>query len=380
MNYPGPKLRLLRPNYLRRDWKFRLQHPKVDVGRVRDVLATYGLELNAAPQLLWGTRGQTSAVYTSKGKKVLKKYTNTITEPAIVHEHSILTRLAEIDFPSPRLMTTKAGDTWVRQNGDKYALFDFIEDGFQYHKYVLLPGQSRQFITIAGEMLAMLHDKLHDFVPRGYNPSVFQCRSEEGLGRLRWFMDKLAHCIRQTSRLDGTAREGLANVLLQRGSYLKELLVQFENLPSRACLPSWVIHGDYAPYNLLFRKNAPVVIIDFELACLDWRVTELVYAIWRFCYDRRLGFRVHKMKWLLDAYQTHLRLNQNELELMPSVWRFFHTRQCIMNWDEYCNTRNHFNLARAHWHLNMAVWMTENQDCFNAALSRTSIQFYNEAE
>ena len=162
--------------------------------------------------------------------------------------------------------------------------------------------------------------------------------------------------------------------LLQRAEYFEKTLLQLEALLEEAALPRWIIHGDYGPYNLLFRRNAPVIILDFEIARLDWRLTELIDAIWRFCYDRWLGFRLHKIKWLLDAYQVRLPLAQDELQFMPAVWKYLHIRRCIMHWDHYCHTQANFRLTKAQQHLDFIDWMTANQDHLVTTLSSTNTQ------
>ena len=43
-----------------------------------------------------------------------------------------------------------------------------------------------------------------------------------------------------------------------------------------------VCHGDFAPYNVVFRHGAAVAIIDFDFALLGSRAWDLAYALYRF--------------------------------------------------------------------------------------------------
>lgn len=43
-----------------------------------------------------------------------------------------------------------------------------------------------------------------------------------------------------------------------------------------------ICHNDFAPYNLTFKNNLPVGIIDFDTACPAPRVWDIAYALYRF--------------------------------------------------------------------------------------------------
>lgn len=364
MHYYGPKLYLLRPGHFYHNLKFRQRRSQADLALIREVLAEYELELTGDLPIVSGQgRSHSLLVATASGKKMFKRYKRTVIKPAIACEHSILRYLAEINFPAPRLVATKTGETWVSHAEDHYALFDFIEGGFQYQQYFLLPGQSRQFITIAGKLLAELHEKLQDFIPQGYNPNGFKSRHDGRWRDLGWFMSRLRYCLAEAPQLNANMGS-LGSQFLGRAEQLEQALPELEAVLTEATLPRLVIHGDYGPYNLLFRQNAPVIVIDFEIARLDWRLTELVDALWRFGEDRFLGFRIDKMKVFLDAYQTHLPLALEELRSLPAVWKYLHIRRFIVNWYRYCDTLADSSLAKAQLHLKLIDWMTANQHDF----------------
>jgi Ser/Thr protein kinase RdoA (MazF antagonist) len=369
--YPG-QLYLPRPDRLYHILRFRRQRSQVDLTNVGEILAEYGLELLKKPEVPPGPgRSRSLIVHTRQGKKLLKRYKHTVEVPAIIHEHSILLYMAQIDFPSPRLVATPRGETLVRRNEYNYALFDYIEGGFQYHNYFLFPAQVRQFTAAAGEILAILHAKLQDFVPHGYNPNGFKSRQENWWRDLNWYAARLARCIAETRRMSTSPGGTEGAWLLEKADYLQESLHQLGAMLKEAGLPRVIIHGDYGPYNLLFRRNAPAVVLDFEIARLDWRATELVDALQRFSYSR-LGFDLDKMKWFLDAYRSRFSLASGELQLLPAVWEFLNVRRCIVHWYHYCDTHDPQRLTQARWNLGLISWMMANQDIFLMRLDTTT--------
>lgn len=357
------KVYLPRPDHLCYNLKASQKRSTIDRAAVKAILAAYELDLIGEPRVLGGgNRSYSLLVHTSAGKKILKKYKPSLGQSTIIQEHSLLTYLAQTDFPSPHLVTTATGQTLLHRGSPRLALFDYIEGGFQYYHYMLLPGQLQQFITVAGEILALLHQTVRDFAPQGYNPDGFKSQHEDRWRDLAWLVTRLEHCVAETVHLK---EKGVDNKeaawLLQQASYLEKSLIQLDAILKNATLPRLIIHGDYGPYNLLFRRNAPAIVLDFEMARLDWRLTELIGAWHRFGYSQ-LGRRLTRMKWLLDAYQTYFPLTKEETQLMPQVWEFLDLRQCVQNWHSYCQTGNAARLAKARYNLQTAVWIKMNQN------------------
>lgn len=358
-------LHLPRPSWLYHRLKLRLRSlESIELDKVQESLAEYGLRLTATPRIpaVVG-RSHSLIVDTSLGKKVLKRYMESVSLPAIIHEHSILNYLAQVDFPAPRLVATRTGETLVHRQGITYALFDFIEGYTQYHNLFLLPAQARRFTASAGNTLAALHEQLKDFVPAGQHPDGFKSLQGDRWRDLEWYDDKLAYCIAQASDLNTATDEASATnaILSGRAGWIRDTLHQLDHELKPAGLPRLIIHGDYGSYNLLHKQNAPAVVLDFELARLDWRVTDLAKAIPNFAYHRRLGFNFSKMNCFLDAYQARYPISDGELQFMPVVWRFLHIRRLIVCWYNYCNTRANRWVAAIQKHLNWVDWIANNR-------------------
>jgi len=336
----------------------------IELDKVQEILAEYGLKPTATPRppAILG-RGNSSIVDTSLGRKMLKRYKASVALPAVIHEHSILTYLAQINFPAPRLLSTCTGETFVHRQGDTYALFDFIEGYIQYPNYFLPPAQVRRFVSAAGETLASLHDELQDFVPAGQNPNGFKSLRGDRWRDLGWYTDKLAHCIAETRRLNTTGNEtpAIVNILLRRADWIHDTLCQLDRVLKAAAPPRLIIHGDYGPCNLLFKQNAPAVVLDFEIARLDWPIVDLAKAISNFAFDR-LGFSFGKMKRFLDAYEARFPISNDELRLIPTVWQFLLIRRVIVCWYNYCMTRANRWWTEIQHHLKRMDWIVDNRE------------------
>jgi Ser/Thr protein kinase RdoA (MazF antagonist) len=361
---PDSVLLIPRPDRFYYRLRARLSRPEIDRSTVEQILAAYDLDLVGEPQVPGGRgRSRSLILATDQGRKVLKGYKHTVAQPTIVHEHSILQYLAQAGFPAPRLATTREGETWVSNGSGNYALFDFIEGGRQYHNYLLSPSQVRHFLTLSGEVLADLHRELEGFVPEGQNPSGFRSREGDWWRDISWLTGKLAYCMEETRRKEATAGSTEGRWLLQRAPALENRLRQLDSELKEAALPRLIIHSDYGPYNLLFRNGALVAVLDFEIARLDWRISEFVYAFPRFAISR-LGVDWRKMRCFLDAYRAKLAVGEEELRHIPAVWQFVKLRRLVVCWERYCESNASVWLVEARQHLNAAEWMAANQDGF----------------
>ncbi len=172
LSYTAPRVYLPRPDRLLQQFKPSDQPIRMSQDTVQDLLVEYGLDLTGSAQAVsGGGRSQTLLVHSSGGRKIMRRYKPSLGLSTIVQEHSILAFLAQKNFLAPRLVAQTNGQTLLQRDGKRYALFEFIEGGFQYHHYLLTPGQRRQFIAISGRLLGQLHAQLSGFIPAGYNPS-----------------------------------------------------------------------------------------------------------------------------------------------------------------------------------------------------------------
>lgn len=355
----SPMLYVPRPDRLYSQITFNKRQAQVDVDLLQDILAEYGLRMQAKVKVPIGRSGNV-IVKTSAGKKILKRYKDTLVPAAFDHEHSILNYLAQIDFPAPRLTPTLSGETLIQKGGSYYALFDFLEGYFQYHNYFLLPIQTQQFIVASGKALAALHHTLQDFTPMEHHPNGFKSKEGDRWREITWFSDKLDWCRRQMPTLHTDEADLFRRMISEHADRVEAELLNLNDRLARAELPRLIIHSDYGPYNLLFKQGAHVVILDFELTHLDWRLADLCMAVPAFA-TTRLGFSFRKMKYFLAAYQSSYPIHNQELELFPAVWQFLTLRRIIFCWYRYCDAPSQRWLNEAMQKLKLAQWLTHNQ-------------------
>ena len=297
-------------------------------------MSRYGLELLAPPRgLQEGNRSATVIVETSAGKKVLRGYSERLRVDTIQMEHSVLRQLAACDFPCPRLVLTETQESLVHHEDVRYGLFDFIDDGFHYYHYVFLPAQTRSILRTSGALLGRMHAALESFEASGCNPDGFDPRSGQRERDLPWLFAKLARCV-ETSSQRSPSRHAAVERMLTEANGIRESLETLDRQLSEADLPRCIIHADYGPYNLLWRRTLSPVVLDFEMVRLDWRLVDLIRSWHRFCHDRR-GFRWGKLENFTMGYSNANSLDPREVHYAQRLWRFLSLKDAVVEWERW---------------------------------------------
>lgn len=343
----------------------RLQKKSNELAPVAELLKFYEGDWRKVHQVSLPSRSVNRVIDLPQGKRFLKRYKPTVDEDMIRHEHSILLHLEQRRFPSPRLIKTTAGDTFVRLGSQTYALFDYIDGYFQYHHYLMLPPVRLHFIADSAVALGNLHMSLQGCKLEGKSFNGFVSTTGERWREVDWFLDKLDWC-----RLQNPQRpvpQEIQKMALISGQFSKRLTGLDQSIkqaePSRT-----VIHGDYGPYNLMFKNGSPVIILDFELARLDWRLTDICQSLFSFCRGR-LGFSQTKMHTFLNAYQSVLPISKQEFTLLPAVWQFLNLRRIVICWERWIQHGSERMLLEISRRMNTLRWIEENPDFFEG-LSR----------
>jgi len=356
-----------RPDRLYQQFRFRRQRSNIERNLLLDILTEYGLQVQGKIEAQVG-RSDNLIFETSNGKKMLKRYKDTLIPAALLHEHSILDYLVQTGFPAPRLVPTLNGDTLLQKEGRYYAVFDFLEGYFQYHNYFFPPDRMRQFITASGNTLGTLHTALKDFTPEGYHPNGFKSRTEDRWHEIGWFIGKLDRCRQELARLRTGDGRALSRTFSEHAGWVEETLHNLDERIKAAAPPRLIIHGDYGPYNLLFKCGAPTVILDFELAHLDWRLADLAMALPAFA-NSRLGASLRKMTCFLEGYRTYCPIDSEELRLLPTVWQFFALRRVVFCWYRYCDTPGRRWSHEAQQKLKLSRWIGNHHQALSNLLT-----------
>lgn len=366
-----PGLQLPRPDRL--DLKSRFTRYRLDDEDYQWILAlvsTYGISLlGPAKKMESNGRSQNWVFITNGGKKILKKYKPTVEAEHILHEHSILSQLALIHFPAPPLNKNLRGETLTENGNSRFALFDYLDGYFQYHEKIYFPSRTSTFLELAAISLASLHEALRDFVPVGKNPNGFISKEGSRWRDLNWYLEQLAVNKRQTlERLKEYPQDEL-KVIYSRGHLIGDRLTELDEILTAAPLDRVIIHGDYGPYNLMFKNGNPVMMIDFELARLDWRLTDLATSMNTFARNR-LGFQQGKMHQFIQAYQRASKLKAEQLDYLPYVWEYLSLRRLIVCWRRALETGQKKWLVEARDRMRMIDWIAIHKDAILKPVAR----------
>ena len=310
-----------------------------------------------------GKRGINIIVDTSNGKKLLKIYNQKLDKSTIIHEHSILNHLKKLNFSSARVVADKSGQSLTHHKNRYYALFDFVEGLYQCRDYVFLPHHYEKYIKLSGKMLGLLHEKLKAFVPEGYNPDGFRSKNGDRRRGLEWHLVKLDDCIEQNSKSSNAARKNPQIRILRKSEELKNRLVRLDTFLKNANLSRGTIHGDYGLHNILFQKDGPPVIIDFEMARMEWRLVDIARTLYSFC-GNDVQSSLKKMQIFLEGYQTRWPLTEYEFNFFPHVWEYLNIKGCILAWYNYSCKTNNSDLKKALSSFKRLEWMQANQNLF----------------
>lgn len=339
---------LPRPARLIQYLKARIYPPKIEAETVCQVLKYYGLELTKPPQNLpFGRRNRLAVVYTTAGKKVLKLHKNRWKVSTILYEHSILTQLESIGFSAPRLVRTLNNETLVKIGTQNFTLFNYVE-GTSFTS-TFMPWAHRQKLhAIAGKTLAEFHKLLEGFLPQGQHHLGYKSYSEERWRDLDWHINILSNLPEKLRDWKNTEDKAHIDWFIEHRHHIQDWLCQLHENLTEISLPRLVIHGDYGIHNLQFHRDRTVTVHDFELARLEWRLTDLVTVLSRFEFDRSQPF--------MAAYQTEYPLSKEEWHFLPQVWQFYKLQGAIQYWNTFCEIGGAHRLASARKRFNQADW------------------------
>ena len=218
-------------------------------------------------------------VTTSRGKFVFRRHR--LSEDAVAYEHQVLDHLQQRDFPAPRLLLNQAGQAWSTLNGSLYSVYEFAE-GYCPTSFLWSPAAWRHIITQYGHTLGKYHQAVADLVPSAYKWNGYRPTEHRRWREGDWFRQTLAN-IRPllqkptaTNPIDDWTRSRIDTI---------ERMLRLESLvEEHPGLSKLVIHGDYAPWNVLFRRRQPPFVLDFNEARLDLKIYDIMLATFWFAW------------------------------------------------------------------------------------------------
>jgi Ser/Thr protein kinase RdoA (MazF antagonist) len=255
-------------------------------------------------------------VTTSRGKHVFRRHL--LSEETVAHEHQVLCHLEQRRFPAPRMRLDREGQAWVTIDGSIYSVYEFVS-GQCFTDFIWWPASRLEIVRQAGRTLAEYHQATADLVPTrfkwdAYHPTGHK-RWREGalyrqaLAEIRSLLLKPA----ATSPVDDFARSHLDGI--------EELLDRESIVEQDPNLTRVVIHGDYAPWNLLLRPDRSLFVLDFNAARLDLRVFDVILATFWFAWRNGSLDRARAMAFQTGYCQAGS-LDKAELEQASNVFQW----------------------------------------------------------
>ncbi len=308
----------------------------LDVDRkvIEDVLGEYDLEPTGHHRNLpMGRRNRSILVNTRSGEMVLRQYRSWWTPDAVLWEHSILTRLAELGFCAPRLRRTKTTNSYVARGSSLFSLVDYVE-GTSYAQAIMPRSLHLELLRRAGRALARFHRTLMHFAPRGQHHLGFGPDGQDRRPGVFWYEQRLQELTSKLGTANGNSDTTYIHKLAQHSTSLIDRLYRLESVLKGEALPTVIVHGDYGLHNIVFRRGEELALLDFELARLEWRLIEIVQVVSRY-WDCERPDMSDQIEAIVASYVSEYPLSPDEWRLFPEVWAYYHLRAAVQYWNSY---------------------------------------------
>lgn len=349
-----------RPGRLKAHFSSRARSLDIDREIINYLLSQYEIELAGKSKNLPNARRNTNLVIdTVHGKKILKNYRPDWKASTIEFEHSILEQLRKTNFPAPRLVPLKNGNTWLSVEGMNYCLFDFIQGKNYSSSYLFRPHRVRMMAT-SGRMLASLHKQLIGFQPTGQHHLGFKSLEKDRIRNIPWISEKIKELVRDSRQISEEEDKRAAEWLIRHSDELFDNLVLLDEKLTAANLTPIIIHGDYGLHNLIYTDVDHAVPVDYELSRIEWRMSDLVSVLGKFRYKGgRYDFE--SITQFLHAYQKEYAITPQEWDLFPDIWKYYKLRKAVQYWISYFETSGPVRKLRSsRKEIERSDWAMEN--------------------
>jgi len=242
------------------DVSFLVDHFRLGSLRlIRDLGGTYNLNL-----LLQAERGW----------YVLRLYRPWMTQMRLSQLHQIKRLLAHTSLPVPIPLSTITGETILHSNNRLMELEPFIiHDGEadtwkRNARAFFLLGKLHAFLAMEASNIDLV------------DPVVSNYGTPETL--LAWTEQAVAESLQSRHPIKVLEKQQALSLYAETIHLLLSLQEQWNK--TNGHLTQQLTHGDYGGGNLLFRRERPVAILDFDFMRIRERVSEIAYTLyWWLC-------------------------------------------------------------------------------------------------
>lgn len=311
--------------------------PDIEASIVHEILDQYGLHVDGKLRNLPNTRRNHNLIVdTDAGRAVLKRYRADWRPQTIAFEHAVLTKLETLGITAPLPFATAEGETFIRCDGKYYAIFHLIP-GRNYASAFLLRSQRLHLMHLAGEAMAQVHAALEGFLPNSPHHLGFKSYDGPRHHDRKWHDDTLAELEAAAPGLRDPEQKALAGWLVEHAGEVVDKMDALDRSLAARNLRRLIIHGDYGLHNLLIDRKRSVVPVDYELARLEWRLSDLVSCLSRL-RSRDGAYDDESIRKFLSGYQRRFPIPPDELDALPVVWQFYKLKSAIQYWYSFMQT------------------------------------------
>ncbi|MGW0942637.1 phosphotransferase [Streptomyces sp. NPDC002623] len=301
-------------------------------------------------------------LHTTRGRYFLKHHfdPDTADPVSIARQHRATARLADLGVPVAPPLPGHDGRTVAVVGGHAYALHPWI-DGRHRHGAQLTPGQCGRL----GALLGVVHAGLEHVMPSGGAEPVLPAHERERTTPADTFtlIDDLLARVRRHRPAD-SFDELARHRLLERRTLLER---HADRRPPHSGPVGWV-HGDFHPFNLLYRGDAPAAIVDWDRLGVQPRAEEAVRAAAIFFVRPDGALDLPRTRAYARAYRRTADASPSELAAaVHRVWWERLNDFWMLRWHyERGDTRadSQFPAASA-----LAVWWTREYDAVCGAFT-----------
>ncbi len=262
----------------------------------------------------FGITNRNWIVDTNTGHYFLRRRHISFSPPSIDFELSIVEYLLRVGFPAPRLIRTRHGASRVQVVGSTWELYEFIYgESFRVDNLAQISG--------AGQLLARFHRAVAGIT------DLEKILSDS----LRGSGDDKKMTVNKAVRVSFNAALPSALVTFARRFGMGNALTLEDRLNWRPFMPGVslpvdrpriLVHGDFSPFNLVFRRDDAIALCDYDSSRFFYRSYDVACAILQFGLlspnyrgeiDRQSYLDLTRVSELVNAYQAEFPLNTNEL-------------------------------------------------------------------
>jgi Ser/Thr protein kinase RdoA (MazF antagonist) len=212
----------------------------------------------------------------------------------------------------------REGRSWVKVDSSLYSVYEFV-NGQCFADFVWWPSSLLGMFEEAGRTLARYHQ-----ATAGLTPTRFKWDSYRPTDDRRWrdgafYQQALADIRSRVQKLSpGSPVDDFCRSHLDG---IEEFLSRESIAEQDANLTKVVIHGDYAPWNLLLRPDRSLFVLDFNAARLDLRVFDVMLATFWFAWRKGSLDPARAMAFQAGYCQAGS-LSKSEIEQASNVFQW----------------------------------------------------------